>query len=638
MVCRIKRQKMYCRCFSTGHTTGDIWHVVHIEVECISSSTVNINREMGATVIHIPGKVIQRGFDELELMHHTPDKPKIGLKVPRVMLAGDFIAPGVLSIASHLKETGKVDVEVETIEAPLTYVLNALEGMGHGGSEYRQAVEEYLQPAYDRLKRHGLSNELIEGLRDLRLNPMFLNRIAEAQPNVTGIGIYDETVLQGMLLGMALPRLADTHYLIGGPGVILAPVHMLVNTGVDFALAGEADYRALELVRIIGTSRKSEGFTELQKRLFRQLPGLYWRDGGRIITPRGDTPKLTEEELNMVRFDYGIVGDLMRKTGLKYMTALLSTSRGCPYHCIHCAKIHGDEYRAWTPERMMGEVDTIHEAADKGVLLKTIDELAFLDDDLLLDRDRIIRFLRMYRAKLYHGKYSLNVQTNIASFFQKGVFDEELLDELAKSNVKVVQMGTEFFTDKGIRQFRKPYNMERVGDVIKKLAEKKIPQVHYVILTNKGTRPLDLLDCIEVIREYNKIPGFSVNVNKGIKVHFGSPEHRRVKKMGMEKKYTQVLVKSEDGKHDLRLMREEADDPVVAKAVEDTKNIPSEYNIHLQGAGEYQYHDVFNKFYRELTENILNNAQEEIMQKPTQERREELVQVVKKAQVMLLNA
>jgi len=67
--------------------------------------------------------------------------------------------------------------------------------------------------------------------------------------------------------------------------------------------------------------------------------------------------------------------------------APLVTSRGCPYNCRYCSvtKMFGSRYRARSPERVIQDVQALHDKGYRGVF--------FYDDNFTADRQRTRRIL-----------------------------------------------------------------------------------------------------------------------------------------------------------------------------------------------------------------------------------------------------
>jgi radical SAM superfamily enzyme YgiQ (UPF0313 family) len=539
---------------------------------------------------------------------------------PRVLLVGDSIAPGVLSIASEIKNSGAAEVAVETRYPPWSYVLDA--ELSFGGQMRQKEInkaQKRLSESYDKIfEEFGIKEGFIKRLvPKTAINPNLLTRIGREKPNIVGMATYDDSLPQLIALGLILPRFSDSFFLIGGPAVILNPIHMLVHTRADFVLSGEADRTAVELVKIIGDARPSPGLSKEQKKNLAKIPGLYMMGEEGIIDPKIKRTHLSESELSGLRIDYSLYGKLSGKILPKTRNILISTSRGCPYDCIFCSKVHGYEFRAWSPVRIMEEIERIDDGVRREVLPKTVDGIEFTDDDFLLNQERAIEFFRLFSKSPFRKKFRLCLQTNVASFFTHGRFNDELLSVMAEAGVYRILIGTDHFTDAGLSQLGKPYDMRMVYEAAQKISSAGIAQEHYVILTNLDSRPIEILECIENVRKLNSLRGFQTIIIKYIQPFPGTKSRRRAIERGLACQHpvNRTLRRRGFSEYDYDIVSVEIPaDPVVAAAVAET---PDYLNYpHLKLTIEGDYIRDFARMRKALAENVLKQTLTELSTNP----------------------
>jgi radical SAM superfamily enzyme YgiQ (UPF0313 family) len=120
--------------------------------------------------------------------------------------------------------------------------------------------------------------------------------------------------------------------------------------------------------------------------------------------------------------------------------ALMKASFGCPYKCnfCFCRKVAGDNYFARPIQDVIEELISIHEK-----------EVYFVDDDFLVNVERVREFIRLVKEKGIKKKYLIYGR---ADFIGK---NPELIREFKAIGLRTIIVGLESFDDLELSDFNK---------------------------------------------------------------------------------------------------------------------------------------------------------------------------------------
>ncbi len=123
--------------------------------------------------------------------------------------------------------------------------------------------------------------------------------------------------------------------------------------------------------------------------------------------------------------------------------ALIKTSFGCPYSCrfCFCRKITGDKYFARPLKDVMEELETIREK-----------EVYIVDDDFLLNRERINEFISLLKQRKIDKRYLIYGRADfIAS-------NPEIIKSFRSVGLRTIIVGLESFEDAELNDYNKKTN------------------------------------------------------------------------------------------------------------------------------------------------------------------------------------
>ncbi|MFZ3072559.1 MAG: radical SAM protein [Thermodesulfobacteriota bacterium] len=134
----------------------------------------------------------------------------------------------------------------------------------------------------------------------------------------------------------------------------------------------------------------------------------------------------------------------------KYSTAMVETSRGCPYGCEFCEipSRLGKLPRAKPIEAVMEEVKKLH--------CLGVDSIFFIDDNFIGSRERTIRLLKELIAFVKSVDYKMYFT---CQFTLNNAVDTELLGLFREANFKRVFMGLETPRSETLKRINKRQNL-----------------------------------------------------------------------------------------------------------------------------------------------------------------------------------
>jgi len=218
----------------------------------------------------------------------------------------------------------------------------------------------------------------------------------------------------------------DSVIIFGGPHPSALPEEVLMNPQVDIVIKGEGELILPELYwRIKGRQDYSD------------IKGISFRKGSEIVHNDRSTEIVDLDTL--LPFPYHLF-DIK----LGYDMGFIVSSRGCPFNCIFCSNrvTTGKKYRYLSPENTVKELELLYKNYHPKMVL-------FLDDNLLVNHDRIYRLMDLIKEKGLHKKMRFSFQARGDSV------NYTLLKDLYESGFKSVFFGLETSSEDIMKIIRK---------------------------------------------------------------------------------------------------------------------------------------------------------------------------------------
>lgn len=125
--------------------------------------------------------------------------------------------------------------------------------------------------------------------------------------------------------------------------------------------------------------------------------------------------------------------------------ALIKTSYGCPYQCsfCFCREITDGRYFVRDLEDIIEEIKGIPER-----------EIYIVDDDFLVDRDRILEFCRLLKDNQLDKRFLIYARADFIAA------NEDIIEEFSSAGLRAVIVGLESSSEEELRKYNKKSSVE----------------------------------------------------------------------------------------------------------------------------------------------------------------------------------
>ena len=290
-------------------------------------------------------------------------------------------------------------------------------------------------------------------------------------PHLFGFSVLTAALKSAVdLAGRLKERYPDSVICFGGIHPTAAPDEVLSFPQVDAVIRGEGEYPLLELARCVREGRDH-----------RHISGLSYRDGGRTVH-NGCAP-LIEDLDALPPFPYH------RFTSPRYDLGFVISSRGCPYGCIFCSNrvTTGRRYRIRSAESIVREIELLAGSYGRRQVL-------FLDDNLLVSRERIHRLLEAIRARGLHRSMTFSFQARGDNV------DRPLLQELYDSGFRSVFFGLETASERIMKAIQKGETVAQCAEAVTLAKSIGFHVSATFIYALPGETHEDRMDCVRLGR------------------------------------------------------------------------------------------------------------------------------------------
>src|SRR3989344_8222658 len=264
---------------------------------------------------------------------------------------------------------------------------------------------------------------------DLRITRKLTQAVMEFQPDIISVSSYFSSIARLQKLCRFLKSRFDTPIVLGGIHPSLYPITIfddnastdyILDDSIDFVITGEGEVVFPQLLE------------NLQKKKFRNIPGLYYRKKNKWIKNKGrplveDLDKLPFPDFDIFELKYYVPNPKHYK---RTPVMSMSASRGCTWgRCTFCWQSHLDGYyRKQSPERVVAEIK--HAVERYG-----IKEIRFWDDTFLHKHSWILKFCELMIQENLDVIWSCHERVSVVT--------QNVLNKMAKAGCWQVLYGIE---------------------------------------------------------------------------------------------------------------------------------------------------------------------------------------------------
>ena len=283
-----------------------------------------------------------------------------------------------------------------------------------------------------------------------------LRRMLSAEPVAVGV-----TTLTGPMVASALQMVEEVRrhsgapVVWGGTHVSMVAAQAIESPAADYVVQGEGEEAFSRLVRDLASGGSGEG-----------IPGVWSKNNSGAMVPAApevldyaSLPMAPYHLVDMSKYAY-------THQGLRAFDYL--SSRGCPHGCAYCYNtvFYGRNWSARPADLVIGELTDLRAKYD-------FDAIYFLDDNFFIDKARAWKIVSaLPNLGVRYEIQGIDIQT-IA-----GLSDADL-DLLEETGLVKMTIGVESASDSIRRRIGKWGDMETVGRVLQRLANRR-----FLVLTS----------------------------------------------------------------------------------------------------------------------------------------------------------
>lgn len=309
--------------------------------------------------------------------------------------------------------------------------------------------------------------------------------VAELDPDLVGFYTMTWTFRQAMEILKSIKELKpDIKSVIGGPNVSSFPKFSLEISDFDFAVVGEGEVTAVELVEALENNGE-----------FDEIKGLIYKEKGKIIK---NPPRQFNEDIDSISFPaweelpirsyYDI---FTQKRNFITMMA----SRGCPFNCTFCDRKNrlGQKWRVRSPGNVVEEMEWLNSHYE-------IKEFMFFDDNFILDKGWIYQFCEELLRKDLQVVWECRVRVDMV--------DRPLLRAMKRAGCYRIRYGMESGDDEILKILKKGTTVYQIRECVKVSKEANIEIFAYFMMGSPFETPETLEKTLNLALEID--PDFAV--------------------------------------------------------------------------------------------------------------------------------
>lgn len=312
-------------------------------------------------------------------------------------------------------------------------------------SHYKKSVEKN-RGVYPPLGIAYVASSLLKAGHEVRLidcdvEEDYLGKIATTcrrfKPELVGFYSMTWTFRQNVNLLKRIKRIhPKLKSVVGGPNISAFPKESLKLSDFDFAVKGEGEMAAVELVEAL------EG-----KKKFGDVDGLIWRKGKRIIQNKD---RALIKDLDILSYPSWALLPVKKYfdvfTKSPHFVTILAT-RGCPFRCTFCDRENrmGRKWRMRSPENVVEEMRFVHDKYG-------VSEFMFFDDNFVVNKKWVVDFCKLVEPYSFLWEIRTRVDT----------VDLPLLKAMKKAGCYRIRYGMESADNGTLKTIQKDITAEMI--------------------------------------------------------------------------------------------------------------------------------------------------------------------------------
>jgi len=266
-------------------------------------------------------------------------------------------------------------------------------------------------------------------------------------------------------------NVTDAPIVLGGVGYSIFARPIFEYASVDFGICGDGETAVLSLIRQLGGACR-----------FAEVPGLLWRENGRIHSNPPSWPN---------PISLGTARDFVdNRTYFKRGGQCgLETKRGCNRHCIYCADplAKGRRLRLRAPAEVADEVASL--------LSQGIDVLHICDSEFNVPKEHAHAVCEALNER------SLGSKIRWYTYMSPSPFDAELAGAMARAGCVGIDFTGDSACESMLRTYRQQHNRDDLAEAVKLCRANGIAVMIDLLLGGPGETPQTVRETIDFIKK-----------------------------------------------------------------------------------------------------------------------------------------
>lgn len=267
-----------------------------------------------------------------------------------------------------------------------------------------------------------------------------IGRVAkEEKPDIIGITVFTPTLYDAVQMTRCLKDASPSSRIVwGGPHTLAFPDESLQCHPVDYLIQGEGEIAFPALCDAL------EDKTDLA-----EVPGLVYQEDGAI---KYGKPQSYVDEIDRIPFpplDFLDMTKYHTTIGSGGATAIICSSRGCPFQCTYCWKMHST-YRSRSVANVLAEMEMYYQAGFR--------EFFFFDDLFNITPKRVEELAQGILDRGWKIIWTFRGRVTAIS--------PEMLSLAKRAGCWQILFGVETHSNEGFKEIKKKITIEQVDQAI----------------------------------------------------------------------------------------------------------------------------------------------------------------------------
>ncbi len=261
--------------------------------------------------------------------------------------------------------------------------------------------------------------------------------------DIIGIGMMSPHVSFAKRI-LRLARSQGLITVLGGPHPTVMPEHSLNVLGADIIVRGEGEITFSEILAALSNDEKID-----------KIHGVSFKSGGKIIhNPNRsfikDLDQIPIPDRTLINMDE-YIGETT--PGIPKRSAVMFTSRGCPYLCNFCSAnlIQGRRYRFRSVDNILQEVRSLRSHGFEHI---TID-----DDSFTINKERVLRFCNAVAKNFPELTFDCDSRVDAV--------DEKMLTAMKNAGFLKIAYGIESGSPKVLKDIKKNISVKQIRNAFR---------------------------------------------------------------------------------------------------------------------------------------------------------------------------